>query len=212
MDENWNKAYKDMWDDRYKKEPYVYGKEPNEFFKEQLQQLHPGSLLMPADGEGRNGVYAAKKGWAVTSFDLSAAGKAKALALAEEYQVAINYLVGDFEELVFAKEQFDVVGLIYAHVAAAKKQLFHQKMNALLKPGGVVILEAFSKDHLRYNEKNPKVGGPRDLEMLYSTEELQADFKDYEILFLEEQEVTLEEGIYHSGTGSVVRFVGRKKQ
>lgn len=166
---------------------------------------------MPADGEGRNGVYAATLGWSVTSFDLSAEGKTKALSLAEEYNVGITYLVGDFELISFDEEKFDAVGLIYAHIDAAKKQLFHQQINDLLKPAGIILLEAFSKSHINYNEINPKVGGPRDVEMLYSTEEILSDFVNYDILLLEEIEITLNEGIYHTGIGSVIRFVGRKR-
>ena len=60
---------KKKWDERYKEEKFAYGKEPNLFFKEWLPKFKPGSILMPADGEGRNGVYAAKLGWKVTSFE-----------------------------------------------------------------------------------------------------------------------------------------------
>ena len=126
MNDNWDTEYKNMWDERYKKEVYVYGKEPNHFFKEWLVKFKPVSILMPADGEGRNGVFAAIEGWAVTSYDLSEAGRAKALSLAREYNVTINYIVGDFEALAFEKKKFDTIGLIYAYVAAAKKLLFHQ--------------------------------------------------------------------------------------
>ncbi|WP_394336468.1 hypothetical protein [Aureibaculum luteum] len=76
----------------------------------------------------------------------------------------------------------------------------------------MLIIEAFSKKkHLEYSTKNPKVGGPRDLETLYSIEEFKTDFKNFEIIELEEKEVELNEGLFHVGTGSVIRFVGRKK-
>lgn len=210
MSESWDYQYKKMWDDRYKDQEYAYGKEPNLFFKEWLGKYEPGSLLMPADGEGRNGVFAAEVGWDVTSFDLSLEGKLKALELAKENQVSIEYLVGDLEELQFEKESFDAIGLIYAHFAADKKSSFHRKLDTYLKPGGLIILEAFSKNHLYLNSLDPKVGGPRDMDMLFSTTEIGADFENYDILMLQEEETILEEGKYHSGKGSVVRFVGRK--
>ena len=140
-----NEEYKNMWNDRYKNNEFAYGKNPNLFFKEWLQKFVPRSILMPADGEGRNGVYAAVLGWQVTSFDLSEEGKTKALQLANENKVNINYVVGDFNELDFAKQEFDAVGLIYAHVAASEKNLFHQKINTLLKHSGVIFLEALVK-------------------------------------------------------------------
>jgi hypothetical protein len=55
------------------------------------------------------------------------------------------------------------------------------------------------------------VGGPKDLDMLFSIDEIKADFSNYEFLELEEKEIELNEGIYHNGTGSVIRFVARKK-
>ena len=210
MEQSWDEQYKNMWDERYSDRRYAYGTAPNVFFKEWLLKFTPGSIVMPADGEGRNGVFASMLGWDVTSFDLSAEGKIKALQLAADNRVSIEYLVGDLEQLEFKAESFDAIGLIYAHFAAEKKAAFHRKLDKCLKPGGVVIFEAFSKEHLPLVQLNPKVGGPRDTDMLFSKAELMTDFKNYDVLMLEEQEVLLQEGKYHKGKGAVVRFVGRK--
>ena len=207
--DNTNKSY---WDERYRTAEYVYGKLPNAFFKEQLIGLSPGAILMPADGEARNGVFAAEMGWDVTSLDLSAEARTKALQLADERQVPLNYLLSDLEQLDLDGAFFDAIGLIYAHFPADKKSALHRQLDAYLKPGGVVIFEAYSKAHLHLVSKNPAVGGPRDIDMLFSKEELLADFKGYEVLMLEEMEVWLEEGIKHVGWGSVIRFIGRKPQ
>ena len=80
MGQSFDEQYKNFWDSRYSSEEYVYGKQPNEFFKEQLLKLTPGSILMPADGEARNGVFAAEQGWKVISMDLSIEAKGKALS------------------------------------------------------------------------------------------------------------------------------------
>ena len=198
------------WDERYQNQEFAYGKEPNLFFKEWLLKLVPGSILMPADGEGRNGVFAAELGWKVTSFDLSVEGQSKALQLAKEHAVALEYIVGDFEQLDFEKESFDAIGLVYAHFPAEKKSIFHKKLNDYLKPGGIIIFEAFSKRHLHFKKLDPKVGGPNDINELYSKEEIMSDFENYEELMLAEEEILLNEGQYHIGKGSVIRFVGRK--
>jgi SAM-dependent methyltransferase len=198
------------WNERYKAPEFAYGKEPNEFFKEWLPKFEPGSILMPADGEGRNGVFAARLGWKVTSFDLSAEGQLKALQLAKENHVTLEYIVGDFEQLNFEREAFDAIGLVYAHFPAEKKSLFHRKLNDYLKPGGIIIFEAFSKNHLHFKKLDPKVGGPKDINELYDKAELLTDFENYEIVMLEEEEILLNEGQYHIGRGSVIRFVGRK--
>jgi ubiquinone/menaquinone biosynthesis C-methylase UbiE len=202
---------KEKWDERYQEPEFAYGREPNDFFKEWLLKFEPGSILMPADGEGRNGVFAASLGWDTTSFDLSDQGQLKALQLAKEHGVTLKYIVGDFEQLDFEKETFDVIGLIYAHVPAAQKSLFHHCVNDWLKPGGIIIFEAFSKAHLAFKQRDPKVGGPDDINTLYSKEELITDLKNYDTLQLTEEDILLNEGNYHIGKGSVIRFVGRKK-
>jgi SAM-dependent methyltransferase len=206
-----DEAYKNQWDKRYGEEAFAYGKAPNDFFREQIELLKPGTILMPAEGEGRNGVYAATLGWTVTAVDLSIEGKSKALRLAGEMGVGLEYLVGDLEYLGFQESTFDAIGLIYAHFLADKKSSVHRKLSTYLKPGGTIIFEAFSKSHLEIVKTNPKVGGPRDIDMLFSKDEIAADFDGYDIRMLEEVEVVNEEGSYHSGKSSVIRFVGRKK-
>ncbi|WP_316839470.1 class I SAM-dependent methyltransferase [Pedobacter gandavensis] len=210
MNESMNPAYKERWDERYKDPEFAYGKAPNLFFKDWLQQFKPGAILMPADGEGRNGVYAAELNWQVTAFDLSVEGKLKALELAKEKNVSIEYIVGNLEDLDFEPESFDAIALIYAHFSAGLKSILHKKLQKYLKPGGIIIMEAFSKQHLNFSTIDPKVGGPKEIDMLFSIAEIQADFKDYEPLVLEERVVVLEEGKYHIGQGAVIRFVGRK--
>ncbi len=201
---------KEFWDERYANEIYAYGEEPNEFLLEQLAGIPPGEILFPAEGEGRNAVYAAKLGWHVSAFDQSREGKKKALKLAVKNKVEMDYQVGTLPELDFKQNQFDAIALIYAHFSKEQKSVYHQILDQYLRIGGLIILEAFSKKHLEYVNLNPKVGGPKDLGVLYSMEEITADFPTYEILLLEETEVELNEGICHLGTGSVVRFVGRK--
>jgi SAM-dependent methyltransferase len=198
------------WDERYKEQDFAYGKDPNVFFKEWLPKFAPGSILMPADGEGRNGVFAARSGWKVTSFDLSIEGQSKALQLARENNVELEYIVADLDHLRFERGSFDAIGLVYAHFSAEKKSIFHRKLNDYLRPGGIVLFEAFSKKHLHFIELDPKVGGPRDIDMLYSIEEIKADFANYEMLMLAEEEIFLNEGKYHIGKGAVIRFAGRK--
>lgn len=199
------------WDERYKGEEFAYGKEPNIFFKNWLEKFEPGSILMPADGEGRNGVFAAKLGWKVIAFDLSTEGRTKALQLARDRNVTIDYIVGDLEQLEFDKGSFDAMGLIYAHFPAEKKSAFHRKLDGYIKQGGIIIFEAFSKNHLQFRKADPKVGGPEDIAALFSKDEILSDFGNYEILLLEEEEIFLQEGKFHIGKGAVIRFVGRKK-
>jgi 2-polyprenyl-3-methyl-5-hydroxy-6-metoxy-1,4-benzoquinol methylase len=204
---NWTKR----WDDRYSSEEFAYGTAPNNYLKEQLQKLSPGKILFPAEGEGRNAVFAAKSGWKVSAFDISEEGKNKAIKLAENNNVSIDYKVGELETLNFQEKQFDAIALIYAHFPAEIKSVIHKQLDTLLNKNGIIIFEAFSKKHLEYLAVNEKVGGPKDIESLFSIEEIKADFADYEIIELEEKEIELNEGLFHNGKGSVIRFIGRKK-
>lgn len=202
----------DRWNERYKKEEFAYGEEPNNFLKEQLEKLNPSAILFPAEGEGRNAVFAAKLGWKVSAYDISAEGEKKAHQLAKKNNVTIDYQVGELQTLNFVPEQFDVIALTYAHFPAEIKSSIHKALDKYLRKGGVIIFEAFSKKHLDYISKNEKVGGPKDIETLFSIEEIRSDFSNYEIFVLEEKVIELNEGVFHNGEGSVIRFVGRKNE
>ena len=81
---------KEFWNERYYENGYAYGEEANIFFKEELLKLKPGNILLPAEGEGRNAVFAAKQGWEVEAFDISDVGKEKAIQLARKNGVNIS--------------------------------------------------------------------------------------------------------------------------
>src|SRR6186713_3732560 len=99
-----NDTWTERWNDRYSNEAFAYGEEPNNFFKEQIEKLNAGTILFPAEGEGRNAVYAAKLGWEAAAFDISAEGKNKALKLAEANNVTIDYKIGELETLNYQPE------------------------------------------------------------------------------------------------------------
>ena len=199
------------WDERYAEKEFAYGEQPNNYLKEQLEKIPVGKILFPAEGEGRNAVFAATLGWEVFAFDISSEGRKKALQLAEKNRVVIDYQVGELETLNYKEGQFDAIALIYAHFPAEIKSQIHRKLDKYLRKGGYIIFEAFSKKHIDYLAKNEKVGGPKDIGSLFSIEELKSDFANYDVSQLEEKEINLNEGIYHNGLGSVIRFVGRKQ-
>lgn len=207
MNDNWI----NRWDERYRDAEYAYGVHPNNFFKACLSDLKPGKILFPAEGEGRNAVYAAQQGWQVSAFDISIEGKNKALQLAKVNQVTIDYQVGELPNLDFQEQKFDVIALIYAHFPAEIRSNYHRQLNALLEKNGMIIFEAFSKNHLEWQQKNEHVGGPKDQSNLFSVEEIKQDFPDFSFKIIEERVIELNEGIYHQGTGSAIRFLGQKK-
>lgn len=193
-----------FWNERYGQEEFIYGKSPNEFFSRHLELISKGSLLLPAEGEGRNAVYAATKGFEVSAFDFSEKGKTKALELARENRVKINYNLIDASE--FRKDRlYDAIALIFAHFAGEERvQLFRQLEYSLVK-GGHIIIEVFSK-----NQLGRASGGPKSLELLYSIEEIETLFPTIQFSMLQEVAVKLSEGIYHSGEAMVIRGLGTK--
>ena len=158
------------WNERYVNEEFAYGEEPNNYLKEQLEKLKTGTILFPAEGEGRNAIFAAKLGWTVSAFDISVEGKNKADKLADKNGVIIDYQVGELETLNFENEQFDAIALIYAHFPADIKSIYHKTFDKYLKEGSVIIFEAFSKKHIEYVMADEKIGGPKDVDSLFSIE------------------------------------------
>lgn len=197
---------KNFWNERYGKDEFIYGKQPNIFFAEQIVTLDPGKLLLPAEGEGRNAVYAAGLGWEVTAFDFSEAGKQKAEKLAEETGVNIRYHIAQATDFQAEAESYDAIALVYAHFLPEVRKKAHQQAVDWLKPGGRLIVEAF---HPRQMKRNS--GGPRNPEMLYSKEILSEDFSALKEVLLEEKVIQLSEGKHHEGEADVVRFVGERK-
>lgn len=200
------------WDESYNIEEYRYGETPNLFFKETIDTLPIGRILLPADGEGRNSVYAAVRGWMVDAFDQSSQGRDKALRLAQKNNVDISFKVTDFKNVSknYIRDSYDAIALTYVHLPEQLKAKYHQSLLPLLKTGGHILIEGFSKEHVKHQQQNPSAGGPPHVDMMYSKQEILSIFDSLAINLLEEKEIELAEGIGHNGKASVIRFVGKK--
>ncbi|MFT5647736.1 MAG: SAM-dependent methyltransferase [Aureispira sp.] len=200
----------EFWNKKYSQNEFAYGVEPNFYIKEKLPLFEVGKVLFPADGEGRNSVYAAQLGWDVSAFDQSIKGKEKADKLAHLKKVRIDFSIQSFLEEHYESEEFDVICLTSVHFEPDIKAAMHLRLDGYLKVGGHIILEAFGKEHRAISKINPAVGGPPDENMMYSVEEIKRDFKNYEIIELEKKKTSLKEGLGHIGESSVIRFIGKK--
>lgn len=198
-------SMKNFWDERYAEKEFAYGKEPNKFFAEELKKIIPGKILLPAEGEGRNAVFAAKSGWKVVAFDSSTEGRKKALNLAKMAGVSVDYQINSYQDLELPVNTYDCVALIFAHMPGNLRPIIHNKILKSLVPGGIVILEAFSKKQIDYN-----TGGPRNEEFLFSAEELKEDFFSLSEKMIVETEEDLREGKFHQGKAALVRLLGKK--
>lgn len=196
---------KEMWDQRYAGEEYVYGTDPNPFFQEYLEGLKPGKLLLPAEGEGRHAVFAARFGWDVEAFDQSEEAWKKAIKLANQAGVEFRYQVMDIEEASYEPGSFDLIALLYLHLPEKVRFGFHRRLITWLKPGGTILLEGFSKDQLNFAS-----GGPKDKSMLFDLQEIAEDFSSLQTVILEKKVLQIEAGTGHTGEASIVRFLGKK--
>ena len=195
---------KEHWNKRFNTNEYVFGKEPNEFFKQELDKLKPGKILFIAAGEGRNAIYAAKNGWQVDAIDYSEIAKEKALKLALENNVKINYRIVDVFDYSFPLSTYDAIVNIQFHSPEQIRDEFNSKLIAALKPGGKIILQVFDKEQIKKN-----TGGPKDIDLLYSLEDIVNGFFDLEFeYFVKETSVRNIAGTKKEI--EVIRFVGKK--
>jgi len=196
---------KEHWNKRFNTNEYVFGKEPNEFFKQELDKLKPGKILFIAAGEGRNAIYAAKNGWQVDAIDYSEIAKEKALKLASENNVKINYRIVDVFDYSFPLSTYDAIVNIQFHSPEQIRDEFNSKLIAALKPEGKIILQVFDKEQIKKN-----TGGPKDIDLLYSLEDIVNGFFDLEFeYFVKETSVRNIAGTKKEI--EVIRFVGKKK-
>lgn len=194
-----------MWNERYSSKEYVYGTEPNAFLAEHAAKLQ-GPVLSLAEGEGRNAVFLASLGLKVHGVDMSEVGLAKAQTLAKANGVEIETEVADLGVFQPQGDHFGAVVSIFAHLPSAIRQRLYPLVERSLKPGGLVLLEAYSEAQLPRN-----TGGPKDLDMLMTPDKITQGFPNLEPLLLREVEREVVEGSLHSGLASVVQFIGRKK-
>lgn len=198
--------HKDFWDSRYDEEGFAYGTKANVYLSSHADLFKAGQkILVIGDGEGRNGVWLAEQGCHVVSVDSSQVGVEKAKSLAAEKDVQLEAICADLNDWDWPESEFDFVVIIYVHFPPDVRELLHNKVINALKPAGQLIMESFTLEQLNYSS-----GGPPVLEMLYTAEMMENDFKLLEIQHLEECITELDEGKYHCGEGAVVRLLARK--
>lgn len=195
---------KDFWNQKFGETPNLYGELPNEYLREKLKNLKVGKIIFPGEGEGRNAIYAAEKGWNVLAIDQSEVAKENALQLASKKNVKIGYEAIDIQDYVCDAE-FDALALIYFHLPLNIMNEVHSQLSKCLKKGGAVIIEGFGKKQLEYSS-----GGPKNIEMLYNLVQLKESFQNFEWLEEFDGIINLTEGTGHVGKAHVIRLLGTK--
>ena len=193
-----------FWNTRYKEAEFAYGTEPNDFLKSKIQVFKPNSkILCLAEGEGRNAVFLAEHNHDVTAVDYSQEGLNKLQKLASDKKLSIETICIDLNHYKIEENKWDAIICIFGHFPEPLRQTVFKQVYKGLNKEGVFLMEAYHKDQLNY-----KTGGPQVSELLYSAEELQHDFSEFETISIETTIKEIEEGKYHKGTSAVIQVLG----
>jgi SAM-dependent methyltransferase len=195
-----------FWDERYGTDTYMYGKEPNDFLKQNLDAIPHGSVMCLADGEGRNSVYVASTGRATWSVDLSTHGPRKTMQLAAERNVEVHVETADLATYDLGQNRWDGIVSIFAHMPPGIRADLHQRVVSALKPGGVFLLEAYTP-----HQVGRGTGGPQDTSLTMQLQDLRNELSPLTFEIGQEIERSVVEGIGHTGMASVVQVIARKK-
>ena len=197
----WSARYRDAGDD------YLFGTAPNKFLASQAAHFGEGvSVLSVADGEGRNAVWLAEQGCAVTATEISAVALEKAARLARARHVAVDFVRTDIFNWDWPNEAFDAVVGIFIQFAGPDEQPRQLAgMKQAVRPGGLLFLQGYTPKQLEFG-----TGGPSAVENLYTEALLRDVFCDWEIVLLREHDDLIEEGKAHSGRSALIDLVARK--
>jgi SAM-dependent methyltransferase len=191
-----------MWEERYGANDYLYGIEPNAFLLAHESTLPMGEVLCLADGEGRNSVYLAGTGRTVSAVDLTDAGVAKTLRLAAVCSVSVHAETADLADYDLGDERWEG---IFAHLPSAVRVDLHRRVVRALRPGGILLLEAYTPDQIGRG-----TGGPPSPDLTMTAKGLRGELQPLDFLHLAEVDREIVEGVGHTGPGSVVQVIARK--
>ncbi|NQF13059.1 class I SAM-dependent methyltransferase [Brevibacillus sp. HB1.3] len=195
-----------IWNERFHSEEYYYGEEPNGFIQQQAYRFEQGQKVIAfAEGEGRNAVFLAKRNLEVTAIDYAESGLQKTKKLAQKHSVEVLTQKMDLLEEEVPSEEYDAAIMVYGHFHKNAQTMILNKMKKAIKPKGIMMLEVFSEEQLKY-----RTGGPQDHDMLYDPKEILAWCKGHEVIhfFYGEQERVA--GKAHTGLAHVIQLVLRK--
>jgi SAM-dependent methyltransferase len=194
-----------FWDERYAEPELTYGAEPNDFLREMAPRIPPGPVLGLGEGQGRNAVFLATLGHAVTAVDLSSVGLARAQKLAAERGVNLTTVVADLADFEPGPGPWSGIISIFCHVPTALRRRLYPRCAEVLAPGGVLVLESYTPDQPAHG-----TGGPKEADLLMTLAEIRELVPDLDLEIGRERVRAVHEGAYHHGPGAVVQVLARK--
>ena len=162
-------------------------------------------MLSLGEGEGRNAVFLASRGFDVHAVDNSAVGLSKALSLARSRGLQVNTILGDLADYEPQVDHYEAVVSIFAHLPSSVRRQLYPRVTRCLKPGGIFLIEAYAEAQIHRD-----TGGPKSLDMLMSVRKIREELPGFEPICLRELEREVCEGSGHTGAACVVQFVGRR--
>ena len=194
------------WDERYSIDEYLFGKEPAQaLLRNEEHLVSGGTTLVIADGEGRNSVYLAKKGFKVTATDNSIVANQKAKSLAVIENVQVDYKLEDFFDINWSEKSYDnVIGICFQFVPHHLIDNVLMDLRSATKKGGTLLIHGYTPTQLKYG-----TGGPKDKSLMYTKNTFTNLFHESEIFKLEEYEAIINEGVGHSGRSAMIDFIAK---
>ena len=196
-----------MWNEKFSREGFLYGKEPNAFLADNEHLLNPNSnILMLGEGEGRTACYMALKGHRVTALDASDVGLDKTSALAEEAGVVVETIHADLSEWR-SEKKYNGVLTSFLHLPEPLRTEAFSHALELVESGGYFMGEFFSVKQLERDS-----GGPKMPELLYTLASVEKIFDrdDLKVITLESCVEYLSEGSGHQGEAELIRVIVQK--
>lgn len=195
-----------MWDERYRAAEYAYGVEVNDFLRAEAEHIRSGPVLCLAEGEGRNAVFLALRGHAVSAVDFSAEGLRKAQRLAHERGVQLELIEADLATFDLGTERWSAIVSIFAHTPPEIRRRVHAAIPHALRPGGALVLEAYRPEQLALG-----TGGPRDATWMPTLADLRAELGGLDLVVARESDREVHEGRFHAGPSATVQLVGIRR-
>ena len=192
----------EFWNKRYSGTEYAYGTAPNDFLANVVRRIPKGRVLCLAEGEGRNAVFLAAKGYDVLAVDVSSSGLEKARALADAKGVRIRTLVADLADFPIEAGAWNGIVSIWAHMAPEPRRALHRRVVEGLAPGGAFALEAYTPAQIEL-----ATGGPPDARLLMTAPGLREELRGLEFAIARETVRNVHEGSWHTGRSAVVQVL-----
>ena len=204
---------KKFWTERYQTagNDFLFGRKPSEFLvKKRTMFKARESVLMIADGEGRNSVWLAAQGLKVTANEICKVAIDRAKKLAQESNAYVEIvecdILTDEWSMKCDQDSFDwVIGIFIQFANTEERKKLFSFMKAMTKPNGRILLLGYTPKQLEY-----KTGGPSAIENLYTQELLRDAFQDWDLEELVEYEKDISEGMGHKGMSALIGMVAIK--